>query len=100
MGILKTTRVGSTLVVHDDSDTAKQVIQEMIVPNGHAAIANSGAAEWIIDEAVVDLSKSGSDQYTWDRSGNKVKHARKRYKRDAAGNVASTVERFIYKALD
>jgi hypothetical protein len=94
-------RVGDTLHVFlgTDGDNFDEKIAGLEQPDGHAVEAADGSAVWIADAEVVDTTKSGSDQYTWDKSGNRIKHARTRFVRDASGNVTQTVLRFIYKAM-
>jgi hypothetical protein len=96
---LHRTKIGSTLYLHDESEHARKVIHSQIIPDGYAARFEDGSEEWIIDEPIVDLSKSGSDQYIWDKSGNRCKHNRVRYQKNSAGQVSSTIERTIYKEL-
>ena len=95
---LKTARIGDTLYIYDE--VGEKTVRKNIVPDGHAATFGNKTSEWIIDEPVVDSSKSGSGVYTWDASGNRVKHARIRYTKDANGNVSKRHERFIYKLLE
>ena len=91
------TRIGTNLYNHDDSAAVAEHIRSKIAPDGHAAYYEDGTAEWICDEVVDDPTKSGSDRYTWDKSGNRVKHARVRYTKDAAGKVTRTVEGVVFK---
>jgi len=95
MNTIKSARIGDTLYIYDE--TTEATVKRKIVPNGHGATFRDGSSEWIVDEAIVDLSKAGSAIYVWDRSGNKVKHKRCRYKKDKAGNVTRTIVRTLYK---
>lgn len=96
-----TRRVGDTLHVFigTEADDFSGKIASLESPDGHAVVSDDGSAVWITDVEVVDTSKSGSDRYTWDRSGNRVKHARTRFVRDAAGSVSSKVLKHVYKEL-
>ena len=55
---LKAARIGDTLHVFDET-TEAAVKSANIVPDGHAANYPDGSSEWIIDEPVVDLAKTG-----------------------------------------
>ena len=81
------TRIGHTLHV-----------RKHVVPDGHGAIYQDGSSEWIVDEVVIDPTQEGSAQYVWDKSGNRAKHARVRYTRDAQGNMTRQVESVVYKS--
>jgi len=94
---LKSARIGSTLYVFDTASEAK--VRENILPDGEAIVFTDKSSEWIVDEPVVDTSKSGSAQYTWDKTGNRVRHARCQYNRDAAGNVTRKVLKHVYREL-
>lgn len=47
--------------------------------NGKTITWHDGRIEWIEDNVIVDMTKNGSDVYTWDASGNRVKYERVRY---------------------
>lgn len=102
MTIKKTTRrVGNTIHVFlgTESDDFGEKITSLETPDGHGVVSEDGSEVWITDVEVVDTSKEGSDRYTWDKSGNRVKHARTRFTRDSAGNVRSEVLRHVYKVM-
>lgn len=91
------TRIGSTLNIHDA--VSLETVRKQIVPDGHAAHYQDGSEEWIVDEVVHDPTQEGSAQYQWDKSGNRVKHARVRYTKTPQGKVTRKVESVIYKAI-
>ncbi len=95
---LNFTRIGDTLFVCDET-TRDLVLEENIVPEGHAAIFEDGSSEWVIDEIVSDTSKTGSDMFTWDKSGNRVKYERCRYRKTADGVVTREVEKTVFKSF-
>jgi len=41
---------------------------------GHKVQWQDGSQQWQTTDFVLDTSKQGSAQFTWDKSGNKVKH--------------------------
>ena len=88
------TRIGSTLYLHDDATT--EHVRKKILPDGWSANYADGSSEWVV-EVVDDHTKEGSERYTWDKSGNRVKHARVRYRKDKAGKVTRTVEGIVFK---
>lgn len=86
-------RCGDKLFLYDA--VSEPEIRKAIVPDGHAMIFSDGTSEWVIDEVVMN-----GPELVWDRSGNRVKHERCRYFRDASGKIERKSERFVYKSLD
>lgn len=95
---LKTARIGDTLCIYDAA--GEQIVKKMIIPDGHAMIKPDGSAEWVADIEVVDTTKQGSNQYTWDKTGNRIRHARTRFTKASSGEITSVVEKFIYKKME
>lgn len=90
-------QIGSTLYIFSESERAK--VCANIVPNGPAMVEGQ-LSEWITDEVVFHPGKEGSDQYTWDKSGNKVKHIRYHHRRlGQVGTVVKTKMCVVYKSL-
>lgn len=94
-------RYGQTLYVYDKT-TAEEILgglRKSLVPNGDGLIFSDSHREFIEDVAVVDTSKSGSDQYTWDKTGNKVLH-RRVYVTVIDNKRSEKLIRKVYKELD
>ena len=96
-------RIGSTkhiiLGTQADANAMQQHVAKLIdalKPNGDGAQFEDGSATWLADIADIDTNKSGSDQYVWDKSGNRVRHTRCRVTRDAAGQVTKQELRKVY----
>ena len=97
---LHSTQIGGTLHIYDD-ENAKQVdaaIERRMLRTGEARI-DGGNKEWIEDHELIDGSKEGADQYTWDRSGNLVKCKRVRVRLDVNGERSEKFVQFVYKSL-
>tara|TARA_B100000131_G_scaffold88264_1_gene85115 strand:- start:225 stop:572 length:348 start_codon:yes stop_codon:yes gene_type:complete len=63
----------------DDEERADKVIAEEIqkaLKAGHEVTLQDGRKQWIESLLVIDTEKSGSDAYTWNKSGDKVLHER------------------------
>ena len=56
-------------VAADTLDKGKRALKQ-----GHRVQWADGSQQWQTTATVLDSSKQGSAQYTWDKSGNKVKH--------------------------
>jgi len=98
---LFTVRYGSTLFAFDKTTQEKGFndLRKSLKPNGDGLIFSDSHREFIEDVAVVDTSKSGADQYTWDKTGNKVLH-RRVYVTVIDGKRSEKLIRKVYKALD
>lgn len=70
---IKTARCGNTLYVFDETEEQRiaQVIEQRML-KGAMQILNDGTKRWIEYDPVIDTTKEGSEQYKWDKSGNKV----------------------------
>lgn len=58
-----------------------------------------GPTQWFEDYEILDLDKSGSAIYTWDKSGNRVKCERYLITRDKDGEVTKEFTKHVYKSL-
>ena len=77
-----------------------QNLRDALTVGGDALQFPDGSSEWLGDEAIVDTSKSGSEQYTWDKAGQRVKCRRSTYYRDAAGNVEAKFCRIVWRNFE
>jgi hypothetical protein len=59
------------LYVDVDAEEIAKKIQKLMNKGG-VLIHVDGSREWHEWEQIVDTTKSGSEQYTWDKTGNKV----------------------------
>ena len=95
---IETITVGSVLNIVIGSG-GKDVKQE-IVDKGHAAghsVTRKGITTHHHFEAIVDLSKSGSDQYTYDKSGDRVKGHLVEYTNNEDGSVTKRIIKTTYR---
>jgi len=63
----------------DDEEQAEMIISDKVqkaLKAGHQVTLEDGRKQWIEALQVIDTTKTGSDAYTWDRSGDKVLHER------------------------
>lgn len=99
--LLKAT-CGDTVFLYDESEEAKANVESQIrerLLRGEIATLADGSKQWIDDVEVVDFTKSGSDQYTWSKDGNKVLHRRELFTKAPHGKITKTLLRKIYKPL-
>ena len=97
---IESIRVFNTLHVFvgtgNDIDKAKQ----KVVDKGHAAghpVTRKGVKTHHHFEAIVDLSKPERDQYTFDKSGNRVKGNLVEYTNQEDGSVTKRIIRTTYR---
>ena len=75
---------------------------DALKPNSYA-VEFDDVREWVEDHAIVDLSKTGADQYTWDKTNSRVKQQRIRVTVRPQGDKhvrRETLDRIVYKSLD
>lgn len=102
----KTVTIGDTLFVfvgQGESDRAASDarIQELIdslKPNGDSLRFQDGTCIFVEDVVCFDSTKAGSDCWTWDKTGNRAKHARTRIT-ISNGERTETVLAYVYKAI-
>jgi len=102
--LIKETRtVGDTQYVFygalQDAEQIAKKIKDLAIPDGHAVKNPDGSEVFIRDEVLIDTTQQGSNQFTFDKTGNKVKHARTFYHKSAEGIVTKKFLRFVYKSL-
>lgn len=95
-----TIRIGDTLHVFIGTagdESQRQAFIEAkragLVADGHG-MEYEGRREWLADEPITD--KDG--QYTWDKTGNRVKHRRVLCIRSASGDVTRYLQRYVWKS--
>lgn len=71
---LNTIKADSTLYVFDDG-SREQVVKKVkaALRKGATVTWEDGSVQWITVNHRIDASKRGSEVYTWDKSGEKVK---------------------------
>lgn len=98
-----TATVGDTAHVFYGTDAdAPQIeakIAALVKPNGPAVRLGNGDSIHVIDEVLCRPGRRGSEQFVWDRSGNRVKHLRVEY-RTTGGVKSRKVLRHVFKSLD
>ena len=93
-------KIGDTLQVYiGDSDDLTASMDKDIAKGLKAGklIQRDGTKQWIDDSPITDTNKAGSDAYTWDKSGNKIKHNRTLVTMDADGNKTDKIIGTVYK---
>lgn len=75
-------------------------LRDSLVVGGDALQFEDGSREWLEDVAMVNHDEFGSKQYTWDRSGNKVKCVRLRCRAVADGTVTKDFLRYVWRFFD
>ncbi len=74
-----------------------------IIDKGHAdgkSVTVKGVKTHHHFEAIVDLNKSGADQYTWDKSGDRVKGNIVEYTNQKDGSVTKRTVRTTYRSYE
>lgn len=89
-------KVGSTLHIYDPS--MREQIEREAFAKDEAVVELDGSKVYQQDHTVIDTTKTGSDMYTWDRTGNKAKHTRYRVHVDKDGKVTRTKVKTIWKS--
>lgn len=72
---------GDTLEIFSPGGEAEAEVMGRVakaMERGCAVTFPDGRKEWIDVNPYVDLTKSGSDQYTWHKDGERVLHTRER----------------------
>lgn len=98
---LRTATVADGRILHLYSEETAGEVEKTI----HAEAKKSGAAfrigngpvQWYEDCAVMDTTKTGSAVYTWDKTGNRIKHDRVLVSRDQEGNLTRKKIGTVYK---
>lgn len=69
-------KIGDTLHMYDDQTAAslEKTLRRQAVRTGEAITWSDGTMEWYTWDTIVNTAESGSRQYTWDSTGNKVLH--------------------------
>lgn len=85
---------------NDDRDDAEKHYEKIVRKNAdsHKLITADHAEIWFQDHVILDTTKEGSEQYIWDKTGNRVKHRRYRVKK-TAGSIGKTALGFVYKTI-
>lgn len=101
---IHTARVGDTLYIYDaeTADVVHAEISRRMHAEGVSRVDRDGTREFCVDEVVFDPTKAGagSAAYQWDRSGNRCKHERVRYRVTKDGATTRTVEKIVYRKMD
>ena len=79
-----------------EGDKAKQKVVDKGHRDGHSVI-RKGVKTHHHFEPIQDLSKSGSDQYTWDKSGDRVKGNIVEYTNNEDGSVTKRIIKTTYR---
>lgn len=93
-------QAGDTLNVYigkgEEIEKAKASDIKKAHAKGESAI-HDGIKTWITHNVIFDTSKEGSDAFTWDASGNKVKNERILVTVDAEGNRTEEMLGTVFK---
>ena len=97
---IESIKIGNTLHVFVGTGNEIDKAKQEAVDKGHAAghsVTRKGVKTHHHFEASVDLSKPGSDQYTFDKSGNRVKGNLVEYTNQEDGSVTKRIIRTTYR---
>ena len=83
----------------NESDKAKQKVVDKGHADGHTVI-RKGVKTHHHFKPFQDLSKSGSDQYIFDKSGNRVKGNLVEYTNQEDGSVTKRIIRTTYRSFE
>lgn len=73
LGLL-TIRVGNTLnICQPETRHIVEKQAKAAMMRGETVVWEDGREQWVIFNEIIDLTKSGSARWTWDRKGGKVK---------------------------
>lgn len=96
-------RSGGTLNVYIGSGDELAKAKARDIKKAHAkgeSAEVAGVKTWITHKAVIDTSKDGSDMFTWDKSGNRIKQTKILVTVDADGKRTEEVLGTVFKNYD
>jgi hypothetical protein len=100
------TRVGDTLHLYDDStkEQVEKLIEKQLVAGESRVDLKNGTETYYEDEVIFDVTKQGSERYTWDKSGNRVKYNRFQVtittdKKTGLKDLKKALKKTIFKAF-
>lgn len=90
---------GKSISIYDDAaaEEVEAAIHAAAKRGGGAFQIGNGPVQWYEDLAVMDTTKTGSAVYTWDKTGDRVKHDRVLVSRDLEGNLTREKVGTVYK---
>ena len=91
---------GKSLYIYDErfAEEVEKEIHADAKRLGCAFRIGNGPVQWYEDNVVFDHTKRGSEQFIWDKTGNRVKHDRMLVSRDAEGTLTKKKVGTVYKA--
>lgn len=99
---LNTVQCGTTRHLFDDASRAKveaKIHRQMV--DGDVLYHEDGRREYFQDEIIFDAATEGSGRFTWDKSGEKIKHKRFRVVASKKGRtISKQFDRAIYKSWE
>ena len=100
---IETIEIYDTLHIFVGIGDEGEDIKQKVVDKGHAAghtVIRKGVKTHHHFEEIVDLSKSGSDVYTFDKSGNRVKGNLVEYTNQEDGSVTKRIIKTTYRSFE
>ena len=100
---IESIRIFDTLHVFVGTGNESDKLKQKVVDKGHAdgyTVIRKGVKTHHHFEALTDLSKSGSDVYTFDKSGNRVKGNIVEYTNQEDGSVTKRIVRTTYRSFE
>lgn len=94
-------RIGDTLFIYDDGTEPEiEAKAKRALANGVSVVRADGTEEWITYNPIIDSAKVGSEQYIWDKSGEKVKSEKVRHLKSKDGTITQEVIRTVFKTYE
>lgn len=98
---IRMTRCGDTLHIYEDStaDQAEKQIEKNMIENGVSVHRAGGIRQFYRDDPIIDTTKTGADQYTWNKNGERVKHKRFLITVHPDGLIEKEFIKYIWKII-
>jgi hypothetical protein len=94
--------IGGTLSIYVGTDSVNKTMPSDIAKGlnrGDVVKFGDGTVQFIDSDVVIDLNKSGSAMFTWNKTGTSVKHDRVLVTIDANGNRSTKKIGSVFKAF-
>ncbi len=94
-------RIGGMLFIYDDGTKPQiEAKAKRALANGESVVRPDGTEEWITYNPIIDTTKVGSKQYTWDKNGERVKSEKVRYLKSKDGTIVQEVIGTVFKTYE
>ena len=99
---MKLKRTSSTVYIFSETPAIEKSVNVQIHKNlmdGETLFHSNGSKEFIIDEPILNPENTGSEQFIWDKSGNKVKHNRIKHTVSKSGEHKTEIMKTVFKGM-